>query len=471
MHPGERARLPMRHVSSLILCTMLLLPAVARAQDYGSSDYSIERWDEDYSYLKNPASRSDFFDPLKYVPLDKSGDSYLTFAGQARERYDYFQNTQFGAGPQSHAGFELTRLLLSADAHFGPNFRAFLQLDSSLKYDRAGGPRTGDVKDFDFQQAFADILLPLNNADSVVIRVGRQELIYGAQRLISPNDWANVRTAFDGAKASFSFPNDTLDLFLVRPVQIQKEGLNGEDDRTAFAGIYNVLALPRLIPSAHSKLDLYLLALSKRGSSDQSPGSDTYTLGLRFHANPAPWDFDIEPDWQFGRTDTGGISAWSVASEAGYTFSRSPFTPRASLGLDLASGSANGKHRFNELFPPQYLFLGHMYVLGRENLIDLHAGLEVDVTRNITLNIDQHFFWRQNVHDAIYNLTGGVVRASGASHAAYIGNELDAVFNWQIQRHVSAYLGYAHFFTGPFIQNTGAHADIDFIYTAVTFTF
>ena len=31
--------------------------------------------------------------------------------------------------------------------------------------------------------------------------------------------------------------------------------------------------------------------------------------------------------------------------------------------------------------------------------------------------------------------------------------------------------GYAHFFTGPFLNRTGAHADEDFFYAAVTFTF
>ena len=31
-------------------------------------------YDEDYSYLKDPAVRTNLFDPLKYIPLDKQGD-------------------------------------------------------------------------------------------------------------------------------------------------------------------------------------------------------------------------------------------------------------------------------------------------------------------------------------------------------------------------------------------------------------
>src|SRR5205807_10294010 len=100
----------------------------------------------------------------------------------------------------------------------------------------------------DFQQAFLDLKLPLDDSRSMLLRVGRQELIYGSQRLVSPNDWGNVRRTFEGGKLVLSVPNDTAELFLVRPVTIVKDRLNSGDDRTAFAGIYNVTAFPDLFP-------------------------------------------------------------------------------------------------------------------------------------------------------------------------------------------------------------------------------
>src|SRR5690348_179061 len=115
------------------LVTCALVAMTARAQDYGfssSAGYNIERWDEDWSYLKDPARRSDLFDPVKYVPFNDSGNSYASFGGQARYRYDYFNNSNFGAGPEDNDGFHLTRLLTHADIHFCPNFRAFVQINS-----------------------------------------------------------------------------------------------------------------------------------------------------------------------------------------------------------------------------------------------------------------------------------------------------------------------------------------------------
>jgi hypothetical protein len=457
----------MRFLIITLIFSFYCLPA--RAQ-YGPPDYLVERWDEDYSNLKNAAS-TDFFDPIKYIPIGNDRDWYLSLGGQARERYDYFNNSTFGSGRQDEDGFRLTRLLAHVDAHFGPNFRAFVQIDSSLVDDRIGGPRPGDADDVDFQQAFGDLTLSLGDSNSALIRVGRQELIYGAQRLISPNDWVNTRRTFDGVKFSFSLPDDTLDIFLTRPVVINKTRLNSDNDNAWFAGIYNVTALPAILPNAHSKLDLYLLALGKEKSEAYPADSDTYTLGARFHTTPGAWDFDVEADWQFGKFGSAAIGAWSLATEAGYTFADVCLMPRASIGLDMASGSPDTAHRFNQLFPPQYLYLGHMYVLGRENLIDLHPGLTFNLTHALTLSLDEHLFWRQNTHDATYDLTGNVVRASGGSRAASIGSEFDAVINWQIQRHISAYMGYAHFFTGTFIEQTGADSDMDFFYAAVTFTF
>ncbi|HEY8750255.1 MAG TPA: alginate export family protein [Tepidisphaeraceae bacterium] len=452
------------------LVLALANPAMAQ---YGSTNYSIERWSEDYSYFKDAPHSTDPLDAIKYVPLGSDPDWYLSFGGQARYRFDYFRDSGFGSGPQDDTGFDLVRLLAHVDAHLGKNFRLFVQLNSGLAFDRLGGPRPGDADDFDVQQAFADVMLPLTDSGSLTVRVGRQELIYGAQRLVSPNDWGNVRRSFEGVKASISVPNDTVDLFLVRPVSIEKTRFNSGDDRTAFAGIYNVAEFPRILPGSKARLDTYLFLLdrSKSTTTNVAASSDTFTLGIRPHANPGPWDFDLEADWQFGNYDDHAIAAYSIAAEAGYMFRNVMFSPRMGVGVDLASGSANPAHRFDQLFPPQYLFLGHLYLLGRENIIDLHPELTLNLTDDITCDVAGHFFWRQNAGDAIYNLTGGVVRAAAGSRSLVIGRELDISVNWQISQHFSTYAGYAHFFTGSFLRKTGSSDDQDFVYASVAFTF
>src|SRR3954447_11889322 len=55
--------------------------------------YTLLRFNEDHSYLANPRNRTDFFDPVKYIPLDPSNPSgYLTLGGEVRLRYEHFTN-------------------------------------------------------------------------------------------------------------------------------------------------------------------------------------------------------------------------------------------------------------------------------------------------------------------------------------------------------------------------------------------
>lgn len=457
----------------LIAAGALLVLAGPLFGQYQSADYDLERWNEDYSYLRYPGSHTDFFDPIKFVPLNADGSTYLSFGGQARYRFDYFNNSNFGAGTQDETGFDLLRFLAHVDAHIGQHVRVFVQFDSSLLYDRAGGPRAGDVKDFDVQQAFADLNFPVGDAENLMLRLGRQELAYGAQRLISPNDWGNVRRSFEGVRASWSMPNDTLDGFLVRPVIIEKSHFDSGDDHTTFAGIYNVAAFADWLPKANAKLDAYLLLLNQGRSltTGYDANSSTFTLGLRPHAKPGNWDLDLEADWQFGQYNSSSIDAYSIAIEAGYTFNQIKFTPRAALGFDLASGSANPAHRFNQLFPPLYTYLGHLYLFGRENIIDLHPELSLNLTDSVTFSLADHVFWRANTNDAVYNLDSAAVRAPNGSHARFIGDEFDITLSWQVDRHLLLYTGWAHLFTGAFINDTGPHSDPDFLYAMATYTF
>src|SRR5882724_6252361 len=57
--------------------------------------YDLLRYDEDYRYLKDPALRTDLWDPLKYIPLAEEDDWYASFGAQIRPRLDYFNNFNF----------------------------------------------------------------------------------------------------------------------------------------------------------------------------------------------------------------------------------------------------------------------------------------------------------------------------------------------------------------------------------------
>src|SRR6266498_3901372 len=134
------------------------------------------RYNEDWSFLRDRTQRADFFDPVKFVPLDTNGNWHLSFGGEARLKYELYSEPVFNQRPSDNNGFLLQRYLVHADLHATPYFRVFGQLQSSLEDFRTGGPRPSDRDDLDFHQAFFDVRLPLPDDDSVTLRGGRQEM-------------------------------------------------------------------------------------------------------------------------------------------------------------------------------------------------------------------------------------------------------------------------------------------------------
>jgi len=163
--------------------------------------YKLLRYDEDYSDLKDPSRRTDPLDFLKYIPLGGRDGAFLSLGGTARPRYESYHNPGFGLGPASNDDF-LQRYLLHGDLHLGPNLRFFGQLESGFESGRIGGPRPEvDLNRFDAHQGFVDLAWRwgAEDANSLTLRPGRQEMSYGSGRLIDVREGSNLRRSFDAA--------------------------------------------------------------------------------------------------------------------------------------------------------------------------------------------------------------------------------------------------------------------------------
>jgi len=58
---------------------------VAAQEAAGRPAYQSSRFDEDWSALRDPAKRTDPFDPIKFIPLTADGSWYMTLGGELRE--------------------------------------------------------------------------------------------------------------------------------------------------------------------------------------------------------------------------------------------------------------------------------------------------------------------------------------------------------------------------------------------------
>jgi hypothetical protein len=435
--------------------------------------YRLNRADEDYRFLADPARRTDVWDQLKYLPLNESGSWYLSLGGEARERYEYFNRPNWGRDQQD-SGYLLQRYFLHGDLHMGEHARLFTQFQSSLADGRKGGARPTDMDEFDLHQAFLDLKLVLPADGSLTLRSGRQELLYGTQRIISVREGPNVRQSFDGFRLMYRTTEVQLDGFATRPAQTSRHVFDdGPDNGKALWGAYAVMPFP-ILPKGY--LDLYYIGLYRgKGGFDQGVARETrHSVGVRLWRTVAPLDYNFEALYQWGAFGKGEIRAWTIASDTGYTLDSVPLRPRFGLRADIASGDEGPANpdlqTFNPLFPKGAYF-SEAGLIGPANFIDLNPCLDLHITSRVTLILDWDFFWRESSRDGIYNNAVALVRTGKASNASYIGSMPQTQLLWDIDRHVSFAAIYGHFFAGRFLQESGPGEDLDYVTTWITYKF
>jgi hypothetical protein len=458
----------------ILTVTIPLLPAPAAGENaLQPPPYRLNRADENYLYLRDPARRSDFWDPIKYLPLNQSGSWHFSVGGEARERFEYFHNPDWGDNPQGR-GYLLQRYFLHVDLQMGEHARLFTQLQSSLQDGRRGGARATDEDKLDLHQAFLDLKLSLSPDSSLVLRSGRQELAYGSQRIVSVREGPNVRQSFDGFRVMYRAAELQLDALAVRPVQTKRHFFDdGTDSGKALWGSYAVLPFP---PLSHAKLDLYYLGLFREGARfDQGAARETrHSVGARLWRAQEPLDYNFEALYQWGSFGSGDIRAWTVASDTGYTLASLPLRPRVSLKADIASGDQDpgdpDLQTFNPLFPKGAYF-SEAGLIGPANFFDLNPCLELHPAERLTVTVDWDFFWRESTRDGLYNNSVALVRSGKTGDARYIGSMPQAQLSWEIDRHLTFVGIYGHFFAGEFLRETGPAKDIDYFTSWFTYKF
>src|SRR5262245_39984398 len=206
--------------------------------------YQSLRYEEDWTYLNDKTQRSDAFDTLKYIPLNERW--YLSLGSEARIRYEYFDQFNFGAGPQDDNGYLLQRYLVHADVHFGKRVRVFTQLQSAISSGRNGGPRPTDDDRLDTHQAFLDLNFG-DEAKAWTLRVGRHEMEFGSGRLISTGEGLNVRRSFDGVRVIHRQGPWLINAQVDKLVSIKRGLFNdGPDWSQTFWGIGGTRPRPKL---------------------------------------------------------------------------------------------------------------------------------------------------------------------------------------------------------------------------------
>ncbi len=431
------------------------------------------RFQEDYSYLADPAKRVDPFDPVKYIPIGVGGPLYyLSFGGEWRERYEYYHDPGFGTNGVHDNDYLLQRLALSADLHLGPHLRFFVQGISGQEFfANTPSPPTQDDR-LDLQMAFMDLRSSADPQEYLLLRLGRQEMSYGAGRLIATRAAPNIPLKFDGLTARAREGDSTLSAFFLRPDQENAAKFDGEDDTTTFWGVYGEAVLPR-VPAV--KVNAYYLGI-RREDSRYASGTATehgQVFGLRVFGTVAGWDYDAEGIGEAGTFGSQDMRAWALSQDSGFTFAGLPWTPRLGLKADIASGDRHPRDGTLETFDPLYFKSGYFNgasLYRPSNLMDVHPTLQVTPYRTVVLGLGSDVLWRYTVNDGVYSPPGALVLAPNGHGSHYLGTTAEATAEWKLNRHLTVDLEYVYFFGGGYVREAKG-GDAAFFSATTSFLF
>lgn len=425
----------------------------------------------DYRHLEKPGYEKDLFDPIKRIHM---GDDFLlSFGGSFWYRYMRESDARLTNTSDS---YHLIRSRFHADLWFRDRVRLFAEFLDARSFGQGLTPAPTDVNHTDMLNLFADIKLATIKDGPAYLRVGRQELLYGSQRLISTLDWVNTRRTFQGAKAFWRTPTFDLDAFWVRPMITEKDKFDNWDQKQEFFGLWGTYK-----PRKGQLVDMYFLSLDDNrnralGSNNILGHSITHTLGSRLAGDYNQFLYELEGMYQFGQFSNQEISAFAVASGAGYHFKGTPMNPQFWLRYDFASGDNNAndgsRNTFNQLFPFGNYYLGWIDRVGRQNIHDFNAQINLHPQPWATFTAQYHRFYLANKQDFLYNAAGAATLRDATGQAgSYVGDEIDFRLNLHVNRHQNILVGYSKLFAGNFLKAAAPGVSPDLFYVQYNMRF
>ncbi len=431
-----------------------------------AGSHKLVFYKNDFSYLNDPC----------YPCLDDCGLGDCLKRNELGERIIWDVGGSYRMrfhGEQNMRGLGLTgrddRFLLHqtrvyVNAQVDDVFRFYAEyIDAESNYENFA-PRAIEVNRSDLLNIFGDVNLLDDGYTAVTARGGRQELIYGAQRLVSPLGWGNTRRTFDGVSLLGKVGDWSVDGFWTRPVVVDRHNFDNPDESQAFMGVY----ASRPDGPLKAREWYYLRYTENDGTTFEFD-----TLGGRWLDSYGNWLAEVEGAVQLGEFAGEDHTAGFFVLGGGYKWADLPWTPVFWAYYDWASGDDTIGNGFHHLFPLSHRYVGFMDLFGRRNLENPNFQLTLTPSNRLELLLWYHIFYLQNGNDVPYNVNMTPFTTTRGGNQ-YLGQEIDLLATWKFTPRTSLLLGYSHFFAGRYYETNPSVPfanDADFYYTELTVNF
>jgi hypothetical protein len=393
------------------------------------------------------------------------GNWTLKVGFDERFRYEYRHDFDFKSTAKDSGSLLFNRFMVNTKANlkdsWGQNIlELFVEgLDARVGAYQTKAPNQKDS--FDLHQAYVKFYNIL--ASDFDFKVGRQEMKYGAGRLIANPTWNNRIRHFDAAVVHYHPSDLYFDILIADDVKYDDNNFNGIQYKEKLMGLYGGYQGGKFIP----RTEFYFLPQIINNIFTKST---RYTGGARLQGElPGKVLYDFEFPYQFGKANHKEIKAYAFHVDLSREFQGVFLEPKAIFEYNQASGDTDPRDHVNGTFIPLYQSThepyGIMDFFRWQNMRDIELKLNLVITKKLRIVPETDFFWLMSTNDAWYDSSGAVIRnVRKGRRSHYVGQEASLRGYYEVNKNIKLESGYAHFFTGDYVKDTGANDDADWFY-------
>ncbi|MDH5542418.1 MAG: alginate export family protein [Nitrospinota bacterium] len=358
-----------------------------------------------------------------YTPA-MAGD--VEISGEIRVRPEMKNNYDFNAKTSDNKEFTGQRTRVNFKTG-GDDAMGFVQLQDSRYWGQSNGfdlqtgtSQPNSVSDgregeaVDIHQAYFQV----NNLAGlpVSLKAGRQELVYGSQRLLGHLGWQDNARAHDAYKLMVNLG----DLGQVDVIKAKQDENNVSGNSTSDVDLDGLYAMLKV---AGLNLDAYFLRWQTEMTDAGAPDADTgiqysggrnvSTMGVRVAGKAGPADYTIEYALQGGDWGVSADGSKIVAQDASAMSIAAGFAPMEGTraGIEYNTGSGDAKDSADThgtfVFPnhTNHAHYGHMDFFSWGNMNDIAVKLETK-QMGMTIKFDYHMLSLAQATDDWLNVVG-----------------------------------------------------------------
>jgi hypothetical protein len=339
---------------------------------------------------------------------------------------------------------------------FAPTDRieAFIQIQDSRRFGAGSGTLAPPTNTIDLHQAYFKVN-DLFGAP-LALKIGRQEIAYGNQRLIGSVGWHPRGRTFDGGVLAYETETASVDLFAARLANrfpVPGAGAGSEN----LLGVYSSWAV-----AAAQTLEVFAILDNDTEDVNDDNRLTRFTPGVTLKGSLSQVSYALEGAYQTGTMQGASIGASLLSATADYSFGGSS-APSLGAGYTRLSGDADPTDdelgTFNTLFATNHKFYGYMdYFLSipadaPQGLQDIHVDTSVRVSEAVGVSAKFHHFTQ-------------TAAPTGGSTEAY-GQEVDLTLSYQFADPMSVTVGTSTFFPSDAMAPDGDTAYWAYVMTTV----